>query len=247
MNDLAKRFDLGDDQFAILFETSKGIEADDLGTFLKRSATLARREGIELRVVRFEPGSLATIFKAVRKSTKNVRKAVKKEFMKAPIDTTLKATGIVGAVATAMIWAFTPEENGATPVAKAGACVVEEKEVTKITLITQYDTVLLMDEGIARQVRQIEREEKSQRLLPGQSYTLLADRARDGVLDGELLSVAGEPHFRPEGFRFLVPVDLNRSDVSPHLPTEVYVRVTGEIVMLNGRPDTIIVHSIRQL
>jgi hypothetical protein len=245
VNPLSEKFGLAPNQFAILFETNRGIEAGDLGTFLKRAATLARREGAELRVIRFETGSLATIFEALKKS--NVAKNAKKEFVKSPIASTGVMTGVVTAVATALIWAFDTDDAGATPIARAGACVVEEKEVTEIKLVTVESTVVLMDEKKARKVREIERTRDRPKQLEYEQIQLLADRASGGSLEGGVVSIYGELHFRPDGYRFLVPIDFSRMDPAVELYPDAHFRVSGEIIMRHGRPDAIVVHSATQI
>lgn len=241
MHPLAKKFDLGPNQFAILFETSKGIEADDLGNFLKRAATLARGKGVELRVVRFEPGSLATIFEAVKRGAKD-------EFLKAPIGTTLKAAGLVGVVGTALIGGFNFAANGFTPIAKAGVCVVEEKEVTTIKLITQYDVVLLMDENLASQFRQLERDvRKSKAMGSKRQFSLMAEDARRGDLIGEILEAGGALHFRPEGFNFLVPIKSAGNIASSKLRPGSFVRVNGDLKMRMNRPDSLVVYGASEI
>lgn len=245
MNPLSEKFRLEPNQFAILFETTRGIEADDLGTFLKRAATLARREGAELRVVRFEPGSLATIFEAVKKS--KVVKNSQKEFVKSPIASSGVITGVVAAVAGALIWAFDTEDAGATPISRAGACVVEEKEVTEIKLVTVESTIVLMDETKARRVREIDRDRDHPKQLQYEEMKMLTDRASGGSLEGSVISIYGELHFRPDGYRFLVPIDFNRMDPDVELYPDAHFRVSGEIVMRRGRPDAIVIRSARQV
>ena len=245
MSALSEKFALQPDQFAILFETDLGIEADDLGTFLKRAATLARREGVELRVVRFEPGSLATIFRAFKKS--KIIKNAKAEFNKKPIASTGVMTAVVGAVASAFIWAFDTEQAGVTPLSRAGACVVEEKEVTQIKLITMQQTVVLMDKKKAHKVREIERKHDHLPELQHEPMKILAHKASEGSLEGDVVSVSGELHFRPDGYRFLVPINVGLMDQESEIFPDAHFRVTGEILMRRGRPDSIVIRSAKQV
>ena len=245
MNPLAEKFDLRPDQFAILFETERGIEANDLGNFLKRAATLARQQGAELRVVRFEPGSLATIFQAVRKS--EVYKNAKDEYVQKPIAGSLAITGIVGTVAAAFIWAFDVNAAGTTPVSRAGASVIEEKGVTEIALVTIENANVLMDEGKARQVREIDRMKDRPKALEYEEIRLLEDRASGGSLEGSVISIYGELHFRPDGYKFIVPVDFSRMDPRVEVFPDAHFRISGEIVMRRGRPDSIIIRSAKQV
>jgi hypothetical protein len=242
---LSEKFDLAPSQFAILFETDRGIEADDLGNFLKRVATIARREGAELRVVRFEPGSLATIFEAVKKS--KVAKNAKKEFVKAPIGSSAAITAVVAAVAGALVWAFDAEEAGATALSRAGACVIEEKEVREIKLVTFEQTVVLMNENTARRVREIDNQRKKHEHIEYDQIQMLTDRASAGTLEGGVVSIYGELHFRPDGYKFFVPINISRTRPDVEIYSDAHFRVTGEIVMRNGRPDTIIIQSAKQV
>lgn len=245
MNPLSEKFDLTPSQFAILFETDRGVEADDLGNFLKRVAAIARREGAELRVVSFEPGSLATIFEAVKKS--KVAKNAKKEFVKAPIASSGVITGVVAAVAGALIWAFDAEDAGATPLSRAGACVIEEKEVKEIKLVTVEKTVVLMDENTARRVREIDNQYDKPKRLEYEQIRVLTDRASSGTLEGSVASIFGELHFRPDGYKFFVPINVDRTHPDVEIYSDAHFRVTGELVMRNGRPDSIIIQSAKRV
>lgn len=244
MNPIAEKFDLRANQFAVLFETDRGIEADDLGTFLKRAATLARQQGAELRVVRFEPGSLATIFEALQKS--KIAKNAKKEFVQKPIAGTAAITGIVAAVAGALIWSFDTEKVGPTPISRAGATVIEERNVTAIKLVTVENVVVLMDEEKARYVREIDSMRKTPRMLEHQEIRMLKDRASGGSLGGGVISIDGELHFRPDEYRFIVPIDFARMDPRVEVYPNAHFRISGEFIMRNGRPDSIIIRSAKQ-
>lgn len=244
MNPLAEKFGITPNQFAIVFETDRGIEADDLGTFLKRAATLARREGAELRVIRFEHGSLATIFEAAWKS--KVAKNAKQEFLKKPIASTGTITAVVGAIAGALIWAFNTSD-GTTPVSRAGASVIEEKCVTEIKMVTVEKTVILMDEEKAKEVRRLDQRKIRPNELEREYVHLIADRASGGTLEGEVISVRGELYFRPDEERFFVPIDFGRMDPSIELFPDAHFRVRGELIMRLGRPNSIIIHSAKQV
>jgi hypothetical protein len=241
LNPLAKRYNLQPDELAFYFHTGSGIDADDLGTFLKRAATVARQGGADIRVIGFKSGSLAVILKAIKKS--KIAKAVKREFHKAPISTTKDATILAGSVAAAFIWAFNVEEQGVTPLSKAGVEVHTSCNVTQIDLVTVDDVYILLDEKKAETVR---KREKKIRPQPDNRYHKIADDAQSGILQGAVIDVDGEWHFRPDGFRFLVPIDLSRSVGRDEIFPKAHFEVTGQLIIQNGRPDSFIVHSARQ-
>ena len=72
---------LQDDEFAFYFSGGTGVVAHELGDFLVRAATVARRNGAELRVIALEPGSLAVVMRPIKRSGA----AVGHEFRKSPI------------------------------------------------------------------------------------------------------------------------------------------------------------------
>ncbi len=49
------------------------------------------------------------------------------------------------------------------------------------------------------------------------------------MLIGETVLVDGELHFRPDGFRYLVPIDQHASDGAMKLVPGARIRVTGQI------------------
>ena len=239
MNPLAERFDIKPDELALYFHTNAGVGADDLGTFLKRAATVARREGAEIRVIGFEHGSLAVLLKTIKKS--KVYKAAKKEFLSAPIKTTKEATLLVGAVAGALIWAFNVDDQVTTPLARAGLAVREECAVTQIDLVTVDNIYVLLDDEKAEKLERANQNERSQ--IKADRYLQASEDALRGTLEGSVVDIENELHFRPDGFRFLVPIDLNRSEAHEDLFPKAHFRIRGELVTHNGRPDSIIVHS----
>ncbi|KAE8235004.1 hypothetical protein A4X13_0g9655, partial [Tilletia indica] len=104
MDALAKKLSLSRDEFAFYFDSKTGVDARELGVFLQRAAIVAKDVGAEIRVVGIEPGSVAVKLRALANS--KFASKVKKEFGKAPVGTTAAATGIVAAVAGALVWAM---------------------------------------------------------------------------------------------------------------------------------------------
>lgn len=227
------------DEFVFRFETAVGVDADALATFLKRAATVARRSGGELNVVGLREGSLNVVVRAVKKGAK-------KEFNEKPIDTTIKVSLFVSGIVAGIIHMMSPVLSGPTPIAKAGADVIENHQVTQIAIITNEGRTLVMDQRIANEVREAEKRDY---LLDGPETAprlsapvagMLRD-ARSGDLVGETSTIKGELHFRPKGYRYWVPVDENSDNGSGSLRTGANYRVSGHIAVIDGQPDRIVV------
>jgi hypothetical protein len=247
---IAQRLELGSHEFAFHFQTKEGVEADALGNFLKRAATVARQSGAELRVVGLREGSLAVIIEAIRKS--RAGKGAAKEFSDKPIDTTIKVSGFLASIVAAIAYAMSPAQSGSTPIAKAGADVIENHHVTEITLVTNRTSIVVMNQTIAAEVREKERfsprmlpESDEARRLPGPMVEMIED-ARQGNLSGEAAIVNGELHFRPDGYRYWVPVDGYRASQGLLYPGG-HFRVAGQIEMRHGQPDRIIVDAAKPI
>jgi hypothetical protein len=234
----ARDLELEDDELAFYFASEAGIEASDLGQFLQRAAAVARQAGAELRVTALEPGSLSVIMKAVR-SSKAGRAAVK-EFNKAPIQVTAAGAALAGTVATAIAFAMSPDEAGVTPLGKAGATVIEHHHVERIEVVTTRETIIIMDPVRARGLRALEEQMRRETpLLPAPDVRVLTDQSRRGVLTGSVHEVAGELHFRPDGYRYLVPIDMAGSDAAASLQAGAHVRVSGKLHLHRGQPHAI--------
>jgi hypothetical protein len=239
MISLAEELQLREDQFAFYFRTKQGVEANELGTFLQRAATIARKENAELRVTAVQPGSVAVIFQAFISSP--VARAAVDEFMRQPIATTAAGVAIVGAIVGSIVWAMSPDA-GATPLAKAGADVVQSGSVEQIEIVTIRQTIVVMDAARADQVRHLQQRHAER---PRMSYPMvrqLADDARSGMLTGTVLDVAGELHFRPHGQRFLVPIEVASAHAAAQLFPNHQVRIRGDLLTHNGQPNGIVVH-----
>lgn len=235
---IAERLGLGPDEFAFHFETTVGVDADALATFLKRAATVARRNGAELRVVGLREGSLDVIIKAFKKGAK-------REFKDKPIDTTVKTSVFVGGIVVGIINMMSPEHGG-TPIASAGAKVIEGHQVTEIILVTNDSSTVVMNEKIAKEVREAKERQpllEAPDVPPRLSapVTGMLRDARSGDLLGETSIVKGELHFRPDGYRYWVPVDENPVTANGALHPGVRYRVSGHIALIGGQPDRIIV------
>lgn len=240
------RLALQPDQFAFIFRGDQGVDADDLANFLRRVATVARRRNAELHVVGLDHGSLIVVIKAIAKSAK-------KEFNKAPVATTASGTAIVGAVTGAIILAMSWTEEP-TPLAKVAADLVETKTVNEIQLVTINQTVVVMDESRAAAIRareakrKISGKDKPVLMAPSQAEVRqLVDSGRQGSLFGEVHEAAGELVFRPAGFRYFVPIELDAGATSDDLQPGHEYKVTADILTNRGQPDRIIIHEAKQI
>lgn len=236
---LSEELGLGPDQFAFYFQGESGVEAKNLGTFLQRAATVAGRQGAELRVTAIKPGSVAVVLRALKKT----RKAAAKEVQKAPIATTTAVAGVVTAIVVAM-----QPSSGPTPLAKAAADVVEHHNVQRIEVVTINQTVLVMDPARAQRVRQMEREQPRPGSLPAlapppEEIRQLVDAGRQGVLTGHVVDIHGKLYFCPDGHSFYVPIQTSLLDPREEIYAEAHFRVRGKLVMVRGQPDSIIVYN----
>lgn len=236
---------LAPNEFAFRFDTEFGVEVDDVAIFLQRAATIARRAGADLRVIGVREGSLVIRLRALAK-------AAGKEFKKTPLASTASVLAI-GGVIYAIVNAMTPSHTSITPLAKAGAQIVEQHRVKTIEVITINQTIVVMDETRAAQIRTLEEHLKHRRRakMPEQSASSvdhvdvprLVQAAKQGTLSGDVLDVEGELHFRPDGFRFLVPIDAG-PDLADALQAGKHVRIAGQVITRNGQPDRLIAASI---
>lgn len=147
----------------------------------------------------------------------------------------------------AIVYFMSPAESGSTPIAKAGADVVENHHVTQITIVTNEESTVVMNETIASEVREAERSHQPMlsppeetRRLPQPAIAMIED-ARRGNLSGEAALVGDELHFRPDGYRYWVPVNDNPGRAQGQLFPGGHFRVAGHIATRGGLPDRIIV------
>jgi hypothetical protein len=112
--------------------------------------------------------------------------------------------------------------------------------------VTNDDSTVVMNGAIARQLREARQQ---QNLLSGPDTVprlsapvagMLRD-ARSGDLSGETSIVKGELHFKPDGYRYWVPVDENPVTANGVLLTGGRYRVSGHIALKGGQPDRIVV------
>lgn len=241
MAGIAERLGLGPHEFAFHFEAKGGVDADALANFLKRAATVARQHGAGLRVVGLQQGSLSVVIEAIKRGAK-------KEFEEKPIDTTIKTSAFIGGIVLGIIHLMSPAVSGVTPIAKAGAEMVERHQVMQITIVTNESSTVVMNKEIAKELR--EAEEERQLMLPPTDdimrlsapvAAMLRD-ARTGDLSGETEMVHGELHFRPDGYRYWVPVDESPVSAMGQIRPGGRFRVSGHIALNEGHPDRIVVN-----
>lgn len=228
---------LSNDEFTFHFDTQRGINAQRLGVFLQRAAKVARDNGADLRIVAIEHGSLDVVARVTKASVRKVGD----EFAANPVKTTAAGSVLVGLVIKGLVSVMAPSESGATPLAKAGAEIVEQEAVQSITIVSQTGHVIVMDPAIAEQVRQAERGYQAA-ALPSYRETqkMIAD---GGELSGLVAEMNGELYFRPDGYRFAVPIDMRNSEATYNLYPGAHFRVRGEMILRRGRPYSLIVSA----
>lgn len=232
---------LGDDEFAFHFDTPRGIDAQRLGVFLQRAAKVARDNGANLRIIAIEEGSLDVVARV----TKATARKVGDEFAANPVKTTAASSVLVGVVIKGLAMVMAPSESGATPLAKAGAEIVEKEPVQSITIVSQGGQVIVMDPVIAGEVRRAERRYQAPG-LPSYRETqrMIAD---GGELSGSVAEMEGELYFRPDGHRFAVPIDMHTSEAADILYPGAHFRVRGELILRHNRPYALIVSSATRI
>ncbi|MGS0648552.1 hypothetical protein ACU81Q_13095 [Komagataeibacter melomenusus] len=152
-----KNIELKPDEFALYFAGNQGVDLDALANFLKRVSSVARRHGGELVIVGLHEGSLVVKLRAIARS-KIAQNAIK-EFSDKPIDGSVKVTGQIAAIAGAIIWLMSPTKD-VTPIAKAGAEIIDKHQITEISVVTNEKITVVMNEAIAKKIK------KSMRLEP---------------------------------------------------------------------------------
>jgi hypothetical protein len=224
---------LNPDEFAFYFDTRRGIEAKELGLFLQRVATVARREGAELQIIGIREGSLQVVIKTL--------KAMKGEFAANPIKTTAASVALTGAAVAAISHAMSPSTGNVTPLAKAGAEIVERHHVKRIEIITKDSRITVMDELTARDIKNSAKDDHRARRHYSDDIGNLRKIVQHGAVTGYVTDIDGELHFRPDGFRFLIPINQDNSKVSKIYPGLRY-SVHSDLITRNGQPDSLVIH-----
>lgn len=233
------------DEFAFYFHSKAGVEAAELGLFLQRAATVARRRGAQLNVTAIRSGSLAVIIQAVASSP--IGQATVHEFLQAPVTTTASAVTIVGAVIGAIVYAMSPDAAGATPLGKAGAAAIETGSIDRIELVTISRTIVIMDTERAERVRDVQRWRDERPRMNAPMVERLIHEARAGALTGTIIDVAGELHFRPHGHRYLVPMEFTDEYTAGHANPGRQYRVRANLLTFGGQPNLIVILSLEPL
>lgn len=240
--------ELSPDQLAFYFKCEGGVGADALGKFMQRAATVAKREGVNLQVLATRDGSLAIIARVVKRSGS----AVGSEFGATPLKTSAATTVLVTAVVAAISHAMSPDSDIVTPLAKAGARLVEENGITSIELVTKENTIQIMDHDRAISVLcrsksvKIESVHSFISATPVVEAELMAHKALEGMLAGTVLVVAGKLYFGPDDYRYLVPIDFSSNFDGEGLVSGGNYRVRGKIIFRGSSPDHIIINSASQ-
>ncbi|QPO08271.1 hypothetical protein [Sulfitobacter sp. B30-2] len=235
---------LNADELAFYFESENGVEAASLGKLLQRAATIAKKSGADLQVVALRDGSLGVVFRPIGRSIK----AAGKEFKRSPVATTAAAAVLSTQIYNAILNAMAPELLNPTPLAKAAAEVVISGEALSIEIVSSDETKLIMDLTLAAKLQRSEAVNRPQIFAQSESRVSsrdlveLAEHAIEGTLSGEVIDVSGNLHFRPDGHRYLVPVERSRTATIPLIDSKHY-KVRGEILFEGGLPELIEIYE----
>jgi hypothetical protein len=219
---------LGYDELAIAFQGVEGLRAEDLGKFLQKAGAETRRNGVELRIVGFEPGSVLVRCRAL--SIKVGRNAIK-EALENPIRTALTTAGVAIA-ATALANAMSADDGEKNALATEGARIVEQHGVQNIAIITIDDINVVMTPAQARRIIVADRTRPRKKSL----FEELAEAFREEIT-GQVFDVGGVPHFRPDGFQFTVPIEVGKRYTGPRLMDLNWYSVKGVLRSRRGRPE----------
>jgi hypothetical protein len=157
---------------------------------------------------------------------------------------------IVGAVVGAIVWAM--HSANPTPLAKAGADVVEHCHIEQIDIVTIDQRTVIMDEASAQDVREAERrqreiprltDEREMPLLMAPEVRKFSLEVERGIITGSIDYAAGELHFRPDGYRYFVPVAFGRGTFQQQTLKPGRYRISGTLETQDGYPDEILVRS----
>ena len=236
--------ELGPNELAFHFICNDGVSADRLGVFLQRTATVARRADIELKVVALHDGSLTVVMTALTRSTK----AIGAEYSKSP----LQATAAVSVIVAALVTAMEPAGSQVQPIAKAGAEIVTQEEVERIEIITVERSVVVMDLKRAQIIKETTSISKELQEMRTYSFTSpartsdMAQRAIEGNLSGVFIDVEGELHFRPSRYNYIVPVRFSPNFKGNRPNPGTQLTIHGEVKFISGVPDHIVIETARQ-
>ncbi|MEX3314767.1 hypothetical protein [Sulfitobacter sp. PS-8MA] len=247
---------LAPEELAFYFSCENGVEAKALGAFLSRASTVAKNRGAILQVTATHDGSLVVVARVLE----GVRGAIGKEFASSPIQATAASTMLVGAVVAGLSSATSPDEMKVSPLAKANIDLIENHDVELIQLVTSQASVLMMDRKKAAKLRgaiqNIELAEEVYEFpaldFPGATLfehpsrledRMLVDKARRGELTGVAIFAGTELHFRPDGYRYLVPVEYDSNYSDESLSPSKHYRVRGAIKFQGALPESVVIEA----
>lgn len=227
--------------FAFRFLTENGIQVDALTAFLQQAAKVARRNGGDLAVVGVSEGSVLVKLRVIASP-------LAKEFKKSPLATTGAAVGIAGAIIGAIVATMGSGSSNPPPIAKAGAELVSQHGVQNIQIITNNQTIVVMDENRASRINNLQKNQRPKSSAVssqisktgGAAFPRMIAEARQGQLLGEVVSVEGVLHFRLNDFKFIVPI-VEGSHRFIKLHPGQRIAVKGELVLKGDYPDHIVI------
>ncbi|MBY6137630.1 hypothetical protein KUV61_17475 [Nocardioides marinus] len=243
---------LAPDELAFYFACVDGVEASALGSFLSRASTVAKRKGADLHITATHNGSLVVVARAAKRGGSTVGK----EFASSPMQTAAATTVVVGIVVAGINNAVSSDNKEISPLAKACIALIEEHEIEKIQLVTAETTTLLMDKEKASLIAPNSRSSMFE-IADELPRTVLFPTATDvdlklrtlfqkglsGDLTGIAIYAGPDLHFRPDGHRYLVPVEYSSNYDGVKLSPSKHYRVRGAIKFHDGVPERIEVEA----
>lgn len=226
---LRKRLEPG--QIAFHFSGGRGINADELGKFLREASKIANRENAVLEVIAIEPGSISVVFKTVLKN-------IKKEVSGGAIALSLSLISLYSQLS----------DEVDDPFGKVAYEMVASGAAKKIEVVTAERTITIMDQTRAN--------DRADKLSTGKAavYNKVSQPVKGprlynaiplGTNTGYASEIDGKLYFRPDSETYFVPITLLGND--PNLTPGKRYRIEGSIVKNGTTPHSVTIRKFTEL
>lgn len=208
------------DEIVFHFDGGSGVDARDLGEFLKVAGKVAEKKGARLDIVAIERGSLS------------VKSKIKKRFDDDPLKAIEELVTIVaGALAASAV------------LASCAQTMLGGGGVDSVEIFTKNSSAVLMDSYVAGERPLREVREKRPRVKNHDQMKHLVASALEGKLIGDVHLVDGKVYFRPGNYQFMVPV--RTTGIYMPYQNARYI-VEGYIVLTkDGQPEELVVNRAK--